>query len=414
MRRIFIAILATGLVWAFGLTTNALAQTLPADTSFNGLFNSVKSEVDASRMELMVNEMMKKGRGERDQMLIDVSAQNTAIAFADAGNIDKAKSWINKINENNWKASAFSSVVSALINTGKLVEAEAMVGPIVNPAILSKPEFSFSEEKKRQFLFLYGNILFKRGKYIEALPYLSPQEGEGRGNAGNPELYAIALSRTGDLDRAFEEVNKVISKSGHFGTDFQKEAKAIYVKKYGDDSRFKAKLDSVEDVQSKKMLAKVEKMKVNELAPDFEITDFNGNTVSLKSLRGKTIFIDFWATWCGPCVASFPGMQKAVDYYKGDTSVVFMFVHTSEKNTNATEEAKKMIASKKHTFDVYMDLKDKTTGKNSMKSAFHISSLPTKLVIDKNGVIRYRTAGYISVDEAVPEIKTMIDFSRKD
>jgi thiol-disulfide isomerase/thioredoxin len=161
------------------------------------------------------------------------------------------------------------------------------------------------------------------------------------------------------------------------------------------------------------MLAKVEKMKVNEPAPDFEITDFNGKTVSLKSLKGKTIFIDFWATWCVPCVASFPGMQKAVDYYKNDKSVVFMFVHTAEKNDNATAEAKKMIASKKHDFDVYMDLKDKTTGKNPMLSAFQVRALPTKLVIDKDGIIRFKTAGFIGVDEAIPEISTMIGLSKK-
>jgi len=224
----------------------------------------------------------------------------------------------------------------------------------------------------------------------------------------------MALSRSGNLDQAFDEMNKIMGKASYLGEDFQKEAKAVFVKKQGNDKRFKTVIDSIAQVQTQKMTAKVEKMKVTVPAPDFEVADFNGKTVSLKSLKGKTVFIDFWATWCVPCVASFPGMQKAVDYYNGDTSVVFMFVHTAEKNGNATEEAKKMIASKKHRFDVYMDLKDKATGKNPMLTAFRVSGLPTKLVIDPNGVIRYRTAGYIGVDEAIPEIKTMIDMARKD
>jgi thiol-disulfide isomerase/thioredoxin len=391
--------------------SRTMAQTLPADTSFTGLFNSVKSEVDAPRMELMVNEMIKKNQGDRDQILIDASAQNTAIAFAEAGNIARAKYWINKIKENSWKTSTFSAVMMKLIDAGKLGEAESIVGPVVNPSAQSISEFSFTEEDKQQFRFLYGTIRFKQGKYKEALPYLSPLEGSR--NGGNPELYAIALSRTGDVDSAFAEINKVMSKSAHFGADFQQEARAVYIKKYGNDNGFKVKLDSVAAAESKKMLAKVEKMKVNEPAQNFEITDFNGKTVSLKSLKGKTIFIDFWATWCVPCVASFPGMQKAVDYYKNDNSVVFLFVHTAEKNINATEEAKKMIASKKHNFDVYMDLKDKTTGKNPMLSAFQVRGLPTKLVIDKDGIIRYRTAGFIGIDEAIPEISTMIELSKK-
>ncbi len=395
------------------ILTSALplqAQSLPADTSFTGLFNSIKSEVDAPRMELMLQEMIKKSKGERDQMLVDMSAQNTAIAFAELGNVAKAKYWIVHIKGNDWKLPAISAVVKALSENGKIADAEAIVASIVDTA-KGNSEFGLSDSEKSQFRGLYGMILYKKGKYKDALPYLT----SGAGRYGEvQELYAMALNRSGNSDQAFAEMNKVMSKASHLGDDFKTEAKALFVKKQGNDKGFKAILDSIDQAQAQKMLAKVEKMKVNEAAPDFEITDFKGNRVSLKSLKGKTVFIDFWATWCVPCVASFPGMQKAVDYYKGDDSVVFMFVHTAEKNGNATEEAKKMIAAKKHSFDVYMDLKDKASGKNPMMSAFKVSMLPTKLVIDPNGVIRYRTAGYIGVDEAIPEIKTMIDMVRKD
>lgn len=407
MKKVILNAFAAGI---FLLSSQVSAQTLPADTSFTGLFNSVKSEVEAPRMELMVNEMIKKGGGERDQMLIDASAQNTAIAFAQSGNIAKAKYWAGKVQGAEWRGATLSGVLRALIDIGKLTDAEAIVGPIVDPA-KGTSEFTLSESDKMQFRGLYGTIRYKQGKYKEALPYLTSVEGR---RGGDQELYAMALNRSGNVDQAFEEMNRIMSRAFHLGEDFQKEAKAVFIKKQGNDKRFNAIIDSIAEAQTQKMIAKVTKMKVTVPAPDFEITDFNGKTVSLKSLKGKIVFIDFWATWCVPCVASFPGMQKAVDYYKGDTSVVFMFVHTAEKNANATEEAKKMIASKKHRFDVYMDLKDKATGKNPMMSAFRVTNLPTKLVIDPNGVIRYRTAGYIGVDEAIPEIKTMIDMARKD
>ncbi|MFA4867981.1 MAG: TlpA disulfide reductase family protein [Pedobacter sp.] len=410
MRRLFLITVASVLLGIFCDNMCAVAQTLPADTSFTGLFNSVKSEVDASRMGLMVSEMIKKGRGERDQMLIDASAQNTAIAFAEAGNVAKAKFWIGHIKGNDWKLPAISAVVRALVENGKVEDAAAITERIVDP-VKGASEFNLSEHDKVQLRGLYGMIKYKQGKYKEALAYLIPGEGH---RGGDPELYAIALNRSGNADQAFEEMNKILSKSPHLSEDFKKEARALFVKKQGSDKRFKAILDSTAQDQRQKMMQKVEKMKVNVPAPDFEITDFNGKTVSLQSLKGKIVFIDFWATWCVPCVASFPGMQKAVDYYKEDDSVVFMFVHTAEKNANATEEAKKMIASKKNRFDVYMDLKDKATGRNPMMSAFRVTNLPTKLVIDPSGVIRYRTAGYIGVDEAIPEIKTMIDMARKD
>jgi len=407
MKKIILITIVIAVCFLFA--SQVQAQSLPADTSFTGLFNSVKSEVDASRMELMVNEMIKKSRGEHDQMLIDASAQNTAIAFAESGNIPKAKYWVAKVQASEWRISTLSNVVRTLIDRGNIKDAEAIVGPIVDPAKGSS-EFTLSEEEKVPFHGLYGMICYEQGKYKEALLYLNTAEGK---TGETQELYALALNRSGNIDQAYDEVIKIMSRATHLGDDFKKEAKILFIKKQGNDKRFNEIVDSIAQVQTQKIITKVEKMKVNEPAPDFEISDFNGKTVSLKSLKGKTVFIDFWATWCVPCVASFPGMQKAVDYYKGDESVVFMFVHTAEKNSNATEEAKKMIASKKCRFDVYMDLKDKITGKNPMLSAFRISGLPTKLVIDQNGIIRYRTAGYIGVDEAIPEIKTMIDMARK-
>ncbi len=145
------------------------------------------------------------------------------------------------------------------------------------------------------------------------------------------------------------------------------------------------------------------------MAPDFELKDLNGKSVSLKSLKGKIVILDFWATWCQPCIASFPGMQKAVDYYKNDDSVVFMFIHTQEKSPNAADDAKKMLIARGNRFDVYMDLKDEVLGKSPVSAAYKISGLPAKFFIDKNGFIRYKNVGYIGVDEAIPEIKTIVD-----
>ncbi|WP_442588641.1 redoxin domain-containing protein [Pedobacter sp. AW31-3R] len=408
MKKNILYIMKAGIVCLL-FSTNAIAQSLPADTSLSGLYNAIKSEVEAPRMELMLNQMLKKPDDGMNQMLLDAGAQHTAIAYAEAGNTEKAKYWIRQIKDQSWKNNSWSAVIGTLIEAGKLDKAEQMIIPLID----EKGSASFSGEEKQQLKFQLGVIRFKQGKYKESLPYLAA--GQGGGSSAYPELYTLALIRTGNPDLALTEANKLLrGKYVHLSPDFKTELGKLYLKKYGSEQRFKTVLDSIAAVQTKEIQAKVEKMKVNQPAPDFEIKDVNGKTVSLKSLKGKTVFIDFWATWCIPCVGSFPGMQKAVDYYKGDDSVVFMFVHTSEKKgASATEDAMKIVNSKHYTFNVYMDLKDPLSNQNPMSSAFRVSSLPTKLVIDKEGIIRFRTVGFIGVDEAIPEIKTMIDMSRR-
>ncbi|MCW2263100.1 MULTISPECIES: TlpA family protein disulfide reductase [Sphingobacterium] len=150
---------------------------------------------------------------------------------------------------------------------------------------------------------------------------------------------------------------------------------------------------------------------VNEEAPNFSLKDLSGKEVSLASLKGKTIILDFWATWCGPCVNSFPGMQKAVDKYKNDSSVAFLFINTSERGTeDPTEKLRKFIDDRNFTFDVLVDQKDKNTKKYAVSDAFQITGLPTKIIIDKNGQIRFKIIGSNDANDFIPiEITMMVD-----
>ncbi|MDR6781483.1 peroxiredoxin [Pedobacter africanus] len=364
------------------------AQSLSADTSVSGLFNAIKSEVDASRMEVLLKTLLRQPDQGNKQILADVSTQMTAVAYAEAGNIEKASYWIGQIKDLSMQGSSRAAVVTIWINADKLAAAEQMIEAAAN---------------REQLLSQLGIIRFKQGKYQEALPYLKKQ------GMGSSEYYILALMRLGNDDLAFTESNQLLRNSAHISAELKSGIKAIFVKKYGNEQRFNFLIDSLKAAENKKMLTKITRMEVNEQAPDFELKDLNGKTVSLKSLRGKIVILDFWATWCQPCVASFPGMQKAVDYFKDDKDVVFMFIHTMEKSSTADEDARRMLAAKKNRFDVYMDWKDKATGKSPVCAAYRISGIPAKFFIDRNGVIRYKNSGYIGVEEAIPEIKMIVD-----
>ncbi len=139
------------------------------------------------------------------------------------------------------------------------------------------------------------------------------------------------------------------------------------------------------------------KFKVGDTAPDFTLKTIAGEEVSLASLTGKVVLLDFWATWCGPCKAAMPEMQKIADDYK-DKGVVVYGVNVWEKKEDA---AKKYIESKGFTYPTLLSGDD-------LAKAYGITGIPTLVVIGKDGKITETEVGFggaealrKAIDEAV-------------
>ncbi|MBF4470035.1 TlpA family protein disulfide reductase [Flavobacterium sp. HJJ] len=117
-------------------------------------------------------------------------------------------------------------------------------------------------------------------------------------------------------------------------------------------------------------------------AINFSLKNLEGKVINLSDLKGKVVVLDFWATWCGPCKASFPAMQELVTKYK-DKNVEFLFVNTWEKGkeNETTEKVTNFINDKKYSFNVVFDYDDAITAK------YKIEGIPTKILIDKNGSV---------------------------
>jgi thiol-disulfide isomerase/thioredoxin len=155
-----------------------------------------------------------------------------------------------------------------------------------------------------------------------------------------------------------------------------------------------------------KMLEDLKKSMINETSPTFTLTDLQGTKINVADLKGKVVVVDFWATWCGPCKASFPGMQKMVNKFKKNENVKFVFINTWEKGDEKEKIASEFITSNKYTFQVLMD-KD-----NKVVEQFKVDGIPTKFVIDKAGNIRFKSVGFDgSDDKLISELSAMIEMA---
>src|SRR5690606_19156359 len=115
---------------------------------------------------------------------------------------------------------------------------------------------------------------------------------------------------------------------------------------------------------------------------DFDFTDEKGNNRNTASLRGQVVFINFWASWCPPCRAEFPAIDKLYNTLKDNPAIFFLSMN--EDNDPATGRA--YLDKEKFSMPMY-------TPTGNLPQAIYSGSLPTTIVLDKEGKIRYHHTG---------------------
>ena len=120
-------------------------------------------------------------------------------------------------------------------------------------------------------------------------------------------------------------------------------------------------------------------------APDFTVTDRDGNPVKLSELVGKPVILNFWASWCGPCKSEMPDLEAAYLQYGED--IHFMMVNATDGSRETVDTASSYIDGQGYTFPIYFD----TTLEASMK--YGASSIPLTYFIDADGNLIARAVG---------------------
>jgi len=124
-------------------------------------------------------------------------------------------------------------------------------------------------------------------------------------------------------------------------------------------------------------------------APDFSITTSEGE-YTLDELKGKVVLLDFWGTWCPPCVESVPGLRELNKKLAKESA----FVMISVSSDGDEDKWKDFIAKEKMVWAQYLDRDRK------VQRAFRVDRFPTYIILDPDGVIRYRSYGMSVAKEA--------------
>lgn len=131
---------------------------------------------------------------------------------------------------------------------------------------------------------------------------------------------------------------------------------------------------------------------------DFVLKDLKGNKVNFADYKGKVVFLNLWATWCGPCRAEMPAIHKLYEKLKGEP---VEFVMLSIDNDKALPKVESYLAKNKFTFPVYMP-------SGYLAEQLQVPSIPTTFIISKEGKIVMKEVGTRNYDT-----KRMVEFLKK-
>ncbi len=384
--------------------------------------SALKMENDMARRTEMIREVAGQlpAETEQERALISEAYAATARQAAEQKNWTAFAAAADRLPGSD-RAAVFNDIAWTLaeknedIDRAKALAAEAVEWARMEMAVPSDPRpaaltaATWEERRKNNYAMYadtYAYILDKAGDPQSAARYQAEAvEINRQTNVEFNERFTTYLEKAGSPDLRHQLEGFILK--GAASARMKEQLKKGYLAEDKSENGYGNYLAALEQVARNNLRAELKRKMLDQPAPAFSLKSLEGKTVTLESLRGKTVVIDFWATWCGPCKASFPGMQQAVKKFGSDPNVAFVFVDTWERVDNKERNASDFIKNNQYDFNVLMD------NDNKVVSAFGVSGIPTKFVVDKYGKIRFKSIGYAgSADALLEELSLMIEAAK--
>ncbi|MDI7741435.1 redoxin domain-containing protein [Lysinibacillus fusiformis] len=142
---------------------------------------------------------------------------------------------------------------------------------------------------------------------------------------------------------------------------------------------------------------RAEVQELNVQAPDFELETLSGETVKLSDLKGKRVFINFWATWCTPCVEEMPTIQHFYEEYANQEDIVILAVNATDLELKL-ESVKQFADEYGISFPILLD------EKGDVSINYEILTIPTSVIINEAGMIVERIIGPVTEEMLVSKL----------
>lgn len=260
---------------------------------------------------------------------------------------------------------------------------------------------------------IYARGLQKTGRLNEASEIYSLlyKANPSLENQSTESYFDILL-----LTKKYSELNDVLSslaKSGQWNSMISEYLKSSLSNLGRSEKNISITISEMKNIAGKKSKEILRTESIKTPAPNFQVKKSDGTFFSLSDIKGKVIILDFWATWCSPCIAAFPGIQNVYEKYKSNPDVLIIAINSEELGHRDEEtidsfpqkqmKMSEFLTSRNFTFSSYYD-------SEGLSEKFKINSLPTTVFIDREGNIRFLDVKAGSESEIIRKWSERIDF----